>query len=446
MRYFTLSLITFLFLFLPFVIKSQSSDDTAISIPWWNLHFQSTVIAQTHPPFYAKYSGINSLDKNGETATSVTSTLFFGSRLWEGATAYFNPELSGGSGFSSTTGIAGYPNGEIYRVNDPSPHIYIARLWLRQLITLSSQKHFKDDDLNQVPGFEPNSYISINLGKFSIMDFFDNNTFSHDPRTQFYNWALMGNGAWDYPANTRGYTYGLALELVKTSSWAIRYAIVMVATTANGSKMDFTILRSNSQAIEFEKDYKISRHPGVVRIMGYFTQAGMGNYKDAIKWGASHDTIPLLTNSRGDGHTKWGFGLNAEQAVHKFMGLFLRAGWNDGQNETWAFTEIDRHLSAGLSIKSDFWKREGDNFGIAVIINGLSKDHKNFLKAGGYGFIIGDGNLNYSPEFITEVYYNFRFFKKNLWLSPDYQFILNPAYNSDRGPVHAFGIRAHLEI
>jgi len=434
-----------LFLILPVILHAQAKPDSVKNVPWWNFHFQMTVITQYHPSFKAKYSGRNSLDTNAETNISVTSTLFFGVKLWKGASAYFNPELSGGSGFSSTTGIAGFPNGEVYRVSDPAPHIYVARLYLTQMFDLSPGSYFRDDDLNQLPGYVPDFYLSVTAGKFSIMDFFDNNIYSHDPRSQFYNWTLMGNGAWDYPANTRGYTYGLVLELVK-SSWAIRYGFVMVPTTPNGSTMDFNILRSNSQALEFEKKFRIKSLPGDVRVMAYFTQAQMGNYRQAIEWGQSHDTTPDLSYSRVLGHTKWGFGINAEQSVHKNIGLFLRAGWNDGVNETFTFTEIDHHLSAGLSIKGGLWKRADDEIGFALIANGLSADHRNYLKAGGYGFIIGDGSLNYSPELITELYYSFRFFTKFLWLSPDYQFILHPAYNIDRGPVHAFGIRAHVEF
>ena len=424
---------------------SQALQDTTNKDQFWNIHFQSTIIAQYHPAFSAKYSGINSLDKNGESTISSTSTLYLGARLWKGSQVYFNPELSGGSGFSQTTGVAGFPNGEVYRVSNPAPQVYIARLYLRQLISLSRNTVYKSDDQNKLSGKEPESYVSINAGKFSIMDFFDDNSYSHDPRTQFYNWALMGNAAWDYPANTRGYTYGLVTELVR-KNWALRFGCVMMPTTPNGSKMDFNILRSNSSALEFVKSYKIAKQPGVLRIMGYFSQAQMGNYQNAINYGKLNDTIPLLDSSRASGHTKYGFGFNLEQCLSRNLGIFLKGSWNDGHNETFAFTEIDRALSAGVSLNGLLWKRKDDKLGLAVLVNGLSADHKNFLKAGGYGFIIGDGKLNYAPEFIAEIYYSFRFFEKSFWLTPDFQFILNPAYNQDRGPVSVFGIRAHFEI
>lgn len=411
----------------------------------WNYHFQTTVLTQYHPSFKAKYSGAYSLDTNHETTISVTATIFLGLRLWKGAQVYFNPELSGGSGFSQTRGVAGFPNGEVYRVSDPSPHVYIARLYFRQLFALSKTYHRVDDDFNQLSGKEPDSYISLIAGKFSMMDFFDNNSYSHDPRTQFYNWALMGNGAWDYPANTRGYTYGLAMEYVNPS-WALRLAFVTLPEVANGSDMQFHILTSNATSLEFEKKYRIGSRKGRFSLLAYLNLGPMGNYQQAIDIGSINDTAPDITKVRANGHTKYGFGINAEQEVGKSVGFFLRSSWNDGNNETWIFTEIDRTLTAGINIGGELWHRDDDNFGSALIVNGISSSHREYLKAGGVGFILGDGTLNYSNEFIFEAYYSFRFFNKFLWISPDYQFILNPGYNQDRGPVHALGIRIHIEI
>jgi high affinity Mn2+ porin len=278
-----------------------------------------------------------------------------------------------------------------------------------------------------------------------MMDFFDENEFSHDPRTQFYNWALMGNGAWDYPANVRGYDYGLALELVKPK-WAVRTAFVLMPKEANGQQMQFDITKSFGTAVEFERSYTLGNRGGKLKAMAYLNMAPMGNYNQAISLGKADDTIPDITLTRSEGRTKYGFGINLEQYVADHMGMFMRAGWNDGQNETWVFTEIDRTVTLGLNMKGDLWKRQGDDLAFALILNGISKPHANYLKAGGMGFIIGDGNLSYAPEFIAEVYYSFQFFGKLLWICPDYQFILNPAYNTDRGPAHAFGLRVHIEI
>ncbi len=412
---------------------------------FWSYHFQLTILPQYHPAFKASYSGENSLQKCEESTVSISTTLFLGMRLWKGAQVYFNPEASGGSGFSQTRGVAGFPNGEVYRVSDPSVHVYIGRLYLRQVFALSKNSHYVEDGFNQIGGREPDSYISLIAGKFSMMDFFDNNTYSHDPRTQFYNWALMGNGAWDYPANVRGYDYGVALEFARPK-WAVRAAFVTMPKEANGQQMQFNVSESFGTAVEFERKYKLGKYPGILRAMAYFNLAPMGNYDQSVQLGKAQDTIPDITLTGAEGRTKYGFGINFEQNLGRNFGAFMRAGWNDGQNETWVFTEIDRTLTAGLNIDGNLWKRDDDNLSVALIMNGISSPHANYLKAGGMGFIIGDGNLRYAPEFIAEIYYSFQFFGKLLWICPDYQFILNPAYNQDRGPANAFGLRVHVEI
>ncbi|MDP4270106.1 MAG: carbohydrate porin [Bacteroidota bacterium] len=420
----------------------SNANDSAQS---WNFHIQNTIIKQYHPAISSKYSGENSLNKNSENTLSNTGTIYLGAKLWKGAEGYLNTEISGGSGFSKTTGIAGFPNGEVYRVSDAAPQLNLARLYIRQVFALSQETTFIEDGFNQIAIKRPASYIAISAGKFSVMDFFDFNKYSHDPRTQFYNWALMGNGAWDYPADTKGYTNGLVFELVKPE-WALRYGLVMVPTTRNGAVMDTKISQSHSQALEYEHSYTLGSQKGKIRLIGFLTQAQMGNYKKAIEWGIANQTTPTLDAYHAYGRTKYGFGLNIEHALTDNAGLFFRTSWNDGHNETWAFTEIDRHASIGLSLKGTSWNRKDDNLGVAQIINGISKDHRNYLAAGGSGFIIGDGALNYSPECITEIYYSLKVLKYPVWITPDYQFIVNPAYNKDRGPISAFGIRVHYEI
>jgi len=410
-----------------------------------SFHFQNTTIYQHHPSFHADYSGKNSISAETESPVSITSTLYIGAKLWKGASAYYNLELGGGSGFSQARGIAGFTNGEVYRVSDAAPKIYTARMFIKQLFALSKETQKVDEGINQIQTDIPTSYLSVSIGKFSVMDFFDNNKFSHDPRTQFYNWALMGNGAWDYPADVRGYTYGIVAELVKPQ-WAIRLSSVMVPITANGAAMDSKILHANSEALEFEHQYKIGNQSGVIRVMSFLTSARMGNYNKAIALGKANNSSPVVDSTRVQGRTKFGFGINAEHNFSNNIGMFLRTSWNDGHNETWAFTEIDKAFSLGVQLAGNIWQRSDDKLGVAFIANGLSKEHKEYLKEGGYGFIIGDGKLNYQPEMITELYYSFKLKKYPFWISPDYQFIVNPAYNKDRGPVHAFGIRTHLEF
>ena len=431
--------------FFPLSAWAQTNQDSISNNRWWNFHYQSTIITQAHPAFHAGYSGNNSLKSGDESNTSISSTLFFGAKMWKGAAVYFDPELSGGSGFSKTTGVAGFPNGEVYRVSNAAPQIYIARLYLRQIIPLSTETTNIDDAINQLPGKMPTSYLSLTAGKYSLMDFFDNNRFSHDPRSQFYNWALMGNGAWDYPANTRGYTYGLTFEVVKPE-WALHYAAVLIPIKANGAMMDKKITRSNSQAIEFEHKYNLFGEKGTVHFITFLTQARMGSYTQSLDFATLHNITPNIDTTTAIGHTKYGFGINIEHSINSNVGFFLRSSWNDGHNETWVFTEIDRAISTGLQLNGNLWNRKEDHLSFAFLMNGLSKEHRNYLSAGGYGFIIGDGKLNYATECVAEVYYAFKLKNTAFTLSPDYQFILHPAYNKDRGPVNAFGIRAHIEL
>jgi Carbohydrate-selective porin len=230
------------------------------------------------------------------------------------------------------------------------------------------------------------------------------------------------------------------------ADWSLRFGAVMVPTVRNGAVFDTDIAHASSEALEFEKPYKLGNQSGKIRLLAFLTQAQMGNYSKAIEWGIANNSAPNLDAFHAWGRTKYGFGINAEHTFNENVGAFARASWNDGQNETWTFTEIDRHASAGVVLNGNLWNRKEDKLGIAQIVDGISKPHQDYLKAGGYGFIIGDGKLNYGLECVSEIYYSFKVPNVNIWLSPDYQLVINPAYNKDRGPVHAFGIRFHAEI
>ena len=267
-RFMVKQYIVFLILFVHVNCKAQSTSDTVKKSQSWNFHFQNTKITQYHPTFHSSYAGEKSLLSNEEINTSVTGTFFFGAKLWKGAEVYFNPEIAGGSGFSKTTGIAGFVNGEVYRVSDAAPHIYVARIFVKQIFPLTDDYQYIKDDVNQIAAKKPTSYFAISAGKFSVMDYFDNNKYSHDPRTQFYNWTLMGNGAWDYPANTRGYTYGFVFQLVKPR-WAVRFSSVMLPINANGWVMDPNICRTRAEAIEFEHKYTLGIFAGTYLFVTY---------------------------------------------------------------------------------------------------------------------------------------------------------------------------------
>ncbi len=421
--------------------KFTFAQDT-VKQQYFNFHFQQTIITQYKPPFNALYSGKNSLITKEETQTSITSTFFGAARLWKGAEAYFNPELSGGAGLSETLGVAGFPNGETFRVGGVQNKIYIARLYFRQNFDWGIEKDTIEDNVNQLKGLKSKRYFSFTIGKFGMADFFDGNNFSHDPRSQFMNWALMDNAAWDYPANTRGYVLGTTAELGQPN-WTLRFAFTLVTTQANQSIWDSKIGKANTQTLEFEKRYAIDGKKGTVRMLGFLNNGKFGNYREAI---AQNPSAPNVDSTQAYGRHKYGFGISADQYLTKDFGVFAKASYNDGHTETWFFTEIDRSLTFGAVVKGTSWKRRDDELGLAFIANGLSADHRDYLAAGGYGFLIGDGRLNYSPELIAELYYKINAFQKKFWLSPDYQFVLHPAYNADRGPVNVFGIRAHVEF
>ncbi|MBY0433837.1 MAG: carbohydrate porin [Cyclobacteriaceae bacterium] len=431
------------FLFISVLVSAQipAIPDSATNINT-DFHFQLTTVSQNHLYFRAPYTDDNSLLKDEKPATTLTSTFFWGAQLGKAFEFYVNPEIAGGAGISSAKGIAGFTNGEAFRVGNPTPTIYIARIYLKHTFNLGGESDYFGTSANQVIKTRTKKYFEITAGKFSIADFFDRNTYSHDPRSQFLNWSLMSAGGWDYPANVRGYTWGVVLEYGQPT-WAARTTAVMVPQDANGNDMDLNIGQARSHALEFEKPFMLGKNKGTARLLGFYTLANMGSYRQAV---STQPLSPDITSVRAVARTKYGVALNIEQSLGKTSGLFARASWNDGRNETWAFTEIDQSVSIGFVEKKGVLKKYSDELGIATVINGISNDHRNYLAAGGYGFIIGDGQLNYGNEWITEFYYKINLFYAGFWLTPDYQFVLNPAYNKDRGPAHVFSIRAHIEL
>ncbi len=407
-----------------------------------DLHFQLTTVTQAHPSFDAAYSGMNSLSPKSEHETTVTSTLFLGARLWRGAEIYVNPEMTGGSGLSHSFGIAGFPNGEAFRVASSQPRIFVARAFVRQTFAAGSETETVKEDANQLGGRRPVRRWTVTAGKFSITDIFDDNSYSHDPRTQFLNWADWTAGAWDYPADTRGYTWGAAVEYAG-SDWAARFAAAAVAKVANGLEIDKDLRNAYSLILELERDYELARGKGRVRLVLFENRARMGSYREAIERAGSGP--PDVIATRRTGRSKWGFAVNLEQALGDSFGLFLRGSFNDGRNEAWMYAEIARSATVGAVRREPLRRRPKDEAGLAFIANALSRDHRDYLAAGGYGFMIGDGRLRYGLEKIAELYYK-ALLREHAWLTADYQFVENPAYNRDRGPVHVFGFRLHTEF
>jgi high affinity Mn2+ porin len=281
--------------------------------------------------------------------------------------------------------------------------------------------------------------LTVIAGKFAVTDYFDCNTFSHDPRTQFMNWSLMDNGAWDYSADTRGYTLGMLQELTMRR-WSVRAAIVMEPTAANGPVLDTHVTENRGLMAEGELRFGTIEHAGKLRVLGFLNREDAGTFREAMRTLGKPD----LAATRRSGADKYGMALNFEQSLTKSVGVFSRYGWSDGKTEAWAFTQIDRSISGGVSLNGSMWRRPADTIGVADVRNYLSGDQRSFLATGGVGFIIGDGQLKYDPEAIVEAYYAWHAVKG--WtISADYQHVQNPAYNQDRGPVTVFSIRLHWE-
>ena len=401
----------------------------------WSAHGQSTYIVQEHGAFPAAYSGQNSLDPRAESAHTLTVTAFLGRALWPGGALYLNPEGTLGTGLSNTVGAAAFPNGEATHAGDGGFKASVARLFFRQTFGLGGGREPLTDDQNQVAESVDVDRITLTIGKFSAADIFDGLSYSHDPRTQFLNWALMDNGAWDYPANAKGYTGGAAVEWHQ-SRRTLRWGVFMEPAVANGRALDEHLSRALSQVAEWEERFTVGTRAGAVRALLFWNRADMGSY--ALALASAHPDITLSRSSR----SKVGAGLSWEQALSATWGAFSRIGWNDGRTESWAFTEIDRTISAGLSWKATAWGRPLDTLGLAALGDGLSAEHQQYLAAGGYGFIIGDGRLHYAPEEALETYYAWQ---PTAWLTltPDFQLLTHPAYNQDRGPVSIFGVRVH---
>jgi high affinity Mn2+ porin len=421
------------------IINGQEFDSSKVER--FSIHAQATIINQFKPAFHAPYSGHNSLVPEKESKLSVTSTLFLGARLWPGASIFINPEIGGGSGLSGSLGVAASTNGETYRIGDPAPQFEMARLFFRQVISLSHSTEYQGSDLNRLSGKTPGKYFAITTGKICVSDYFDNNSFNHDPRTQFMSWGLMNNAAWDFPANTRGYTPSVIIEYVNPRN-ELRYGFSLVGVEANGMKMNWNIDKAGSNTLEYTHHYSLKGANGTIRLLSFYTVSDMGNYNESL---ILNPDAPDIIETRKSGNIKYGFGINCEQSVNDIVNVFLRASWNDGKNETWSYTEIDNTLSLGIVANGKKWNRQNDILGIGFVISGISEPHRNYLKAGGYGFMLGDGNLRYSPETLAEIYYSFAF-TKNILVSGAYQLIINPGYNKDRGPVNVFTVRVHLFI
>jgi high affinity Mn2+ porin len=406
----------------------------------WNLFYQATSVGQYHGTFTSPYEGRFSLQDTTERDVSLTTTLFFGLRLDQNTQLYFDPEIAGGRGFSGVNGLANSSNGELPRVASATPKPYLARLYLTHDFGFGDEMETVESDENQLAGKRPATRYTITVGRFTLTDFFDNNRYSHDPRTQFLGWAVMFNGAWDYPADVRGYTWGWVHEF-HTKNWSLRYASAAMPRVANGLRFDRRIFVNRGDVVEQEYRYTANKHPGTVRLLEYVNHANAGTYAQALL----QPGIPDITATRRNGTRKYGGGVNFEQELTKDIGVFSRLAWNDGKTESFAFTAIDRLATGGVSVNGERWKRKNDTVATELTVSGISGVHAAYLARGGYDFLIGDGRLQYGPEYIWESYYSARLFP-GFFASFDLQHVSNPAYNQDRGPVWISSVRLHMEF
>ena len=426
-------------LVLPAIGRAQ-----AVEFEPWGARFQSTYVWQSKRPFSAPYSGANSLVTEQEKSYSFTATAALGLRPWPSGEVYFNPEASQGVPLSNLTGLGGFTNGEMARTSGPDLTLYRARAFLRQTWGLGGGTEQLESDFNQLAGSVNKKRLVLTAGNFSVTDLFDDNAYSHDPRTQFLNWALVTHGAYDFAADARGYTWGAALEYLG-DGWAIRAGRFIQPKEPNGQALDRRIFRHYGDQIEMERSHAIGTLPGKIRLLAFRNRAVMSGFREALDQAAASGGAPDINAVRSGARSKKGVGINLEQQVTAQAGVFGRAMWADGRTETYAYTEIDRSISAGALVKGEAWGRAKDTVGVAVARNGLSAAHRDYLAAGGLGFFIGDGRLNYRPETILEGFYNVNIVR-DASIAFDWQHVRNPAYNADRGPVNVFTVRLHTEF
>ena len=426
--------------------------------------FQFTDVQQYHGHFNeqrpawvdeSKYSGnypVYSLTTDADRSFTRTFSGYFGVRPWTGGEVYLNLEVTSGMPFTEQLiGMGGFYNGEITKASGTSPKMYRPRLFLRQTWNEEGEDQQIESDLNFMAGTVSKNRFVLTLGNFSLLDVFDKNAYSSDPRRQFFNWGNMCNLAWDYAADARGYGWGFATEWYR-DDWVVRYGRMTGPWEPNVLPIDYRIFEHYGEQIEVEHDHEIGGQPGAIRFITYRNRAEMASFRDAINYGNSVGWAPDPTNGmeyilnvRNAVKVKYGFGVNLDQALSSNIGIFFRGLWSDGQTETYAFGEVDRSISTGIAIKGADWGRAQDTLGISFLENFLSKDRREYLEKGGISFFIGDVWLNYRPEQIFESYYSIAVTKK-VWLTGDIQRVWNPAYNADRGPLNILGARLHAEF
>jgi high affinity Mn2+ porin len=406
----------------------------------WSFHAQFTNVTQYHPSFTSSERGPNSLDPGNRGDETIDLTLFLGVRPWRGGEAYADAEVDQGFGLSDTLGVAAFPSGEAYKVGEADPYVRLPRAFFRQTIDLGGEAGPVEPDANQLAGTRTADNIVITIGKFGVVDLFDTNIYAHDPRADFLNWAIIDAGAFDYAADSWAYTYGGAAEWTQ-SWWTLRGGVFDLSREPNSKRLERGFGQYSVNA-EVEERHEILGRPGKLKLLAFDDRGHMANYLDAVRAAAGTGLAPTVATVRRYSG-KPGISLNLEQEIADGLGLFARASIDDGRKEAFEFTEINRSVSGGLSLNGGRWNRPDDTVGLAGVIDGLSNPALAYFRAGGLGLLIGDGQLKtYGLEKVIETYYSASVID-GIAVSLDWQYIENPAYNADRGPVSVFGFRFH---
>lgn len=412
----------------------------------YGVHLQSTYIWQHKPAIRSPYVGPFSLAQYAENTYTFTLTAAFGARLWKGGEAYFDPEITQGVPLSGLTGMGAFYNGEITRASGPKPIAYRVRMFVRQTWGLGGEQVSLPSAMNQLAGTVDHNRVVLTAGFLPPLDIFDGNRYAHDPRTQFMSWCNMTHCAFDYAADARGNTWGVALEWYR-DDWVWRIGQFLQPKDPNQLPLDWQFFKHHGQNLEIEHAHQIGGQPGKLRLLAYRNTARTGSFAEAMLnpgFAASNAAgIPATSLVRREG-VKYGAGLNLEQSITPEVGLFARLLWQDGRFETYAFTEAHRSFALGTSINGALWQRSEDTVGLAVMRNALSGVYRQYLAAGGLGYFIGDGRISYADEQVLEAYYSLGL-GHGLFATLDYQYLRNPAYNADRGPVNIAGARLHWE-
>ncbi len=408
----------------------------------WAVHAQSTFVVQFHPAFHSPYRGPNSLDPGSRGDETFDATLFLGARLWKGGEVWLEPEVDQGFGLSGTFGIADFPSGEAYKVGSSTPYVRLPRLFFRQVINLGGDQQMVEAGEDHFQQERTADNLVITAGKFSVVDLFDTNPYAGNPKTDFMNWAIIDLGAFDYAADAWAYSYGVAVEWT-VSRLTLRAGVFDMSRVPNGK----ALVRGFGYYVlvgEVERRHTLMDLPGSVELLVFDNRARMGSYEAALALARADGTVPDTALVR---HYAWrpGIALNIEQAITGQLAIFLRASANDGREETYEFTDINRSIAAGLLLGGVGWGRPEDRIGIAQVTSFLSGRARDYFAAGGLGTLIGDGRLtHYGAEHVPEIFYSAAL--PYVTLTADYQFVANPGYNRDRGPVSVLGLRLHSEF